>query len=61
METNQSKREEVMDNVNTHLTSLEDYVGGDYQEAVGDMYPNVSIAIREMLTRLKGHTSSVEK
>eukprot|EP00957_Ditylum_brightwellii_P095080 7241144-Ditylum_brightwellii.AAC.1 len=61
IETNQSKREEVMDNVNVHLTSLEDYVGRDYQEAVRDIYPNVSIAIRDMLTQLKEHTSSVEK
>eukprot|EP00957_Ditylum_brightwellii_P032021 2427985-Ditylum_brightwellii.AAC.1 len=42
----QSGRESVTNNINARLTSLEDYVGGDFEDST-DNYPTIAIAIKE--------------
>eukprot|EP00957_Ditylum_brightwellii_P034616 2624818-Ditylum_brightwellii.AAC.1 len=52
MENSNNTRDAAIDNVNACLTSLEEYVGADHGKTVGDQFPNASIALKEMLTRL---------
>eukprot|EP00957_Ditylum_brightwellii_P094751 7215777-Ditylum_brightwellii.AAC.1 len=60
-ESTQSEQEAVVNNINTCLTGLEAYVGGDQDELVGDGYPTVSITIKEMVDVMNEHVLQLEK
>eukprot|EP00957_Ditylum_brightwellii_P096697 7364784-Ditylum_brightwellii.AAC.1 len=47
----QVSREAATDNINARLTSLEDFVGGKYGNAVGVDYPSVTIALNKTVSR----------
>eukprot|EP00957_Ditylum_brightwellii_P039060 2952457-Ditylum_brightwellii.AAC.1 len=58
-ESTQQKQEDVMNNINARLTSLEDYVGR-YFEASLESYPTVSIAIKEMIHAMGEHLLKID-
>eukprot|EP00957_Ditylum_brightwellii_P089678 6829443-Ditylum_brightwellii.AAC.1 len=43
------------------LTSLEEYVGADFEATVGDEYPTASLAIKEMIAYLQDHKQSLKE
>eukprot|EP00957_Ditylum_brightwellii_P090746 6911019-Ditylum_brightwellii.AAC.2 len=51
-ENSDNTMEAVVDNVNTCLTSLEEYIGADHGEIIGNKFPNASIALKEMIACL---------
>eukprot|EP00957_Ditylum_brightwellii_P181923 13859635-Ditylum_brightwellii.AAC.1 len=51
-ESSENTRDTTVDNVNVCLTNLEEYIGADHGETVGNKFPNVSIALNEMLAHL---------
>eukprot|EP00957_Ditylum_brightwellii_P206437 15348412-Ditylum_brightwellii.AAC.2 len=52
-EVNASARDAVTNNINNRLTSLEEYVGTDFEATVGDEYPTASVTIKEMIACLQ--------
>eukprot|EP00957_Ditylum_brightwellii_P139979 10666161-Ditylum_brightwellii.AAC.1 len=54
-------RDGASENINARLTSLENFVGNSYQDNVGENYPNVSIAGKEMLATIKTHAEHIEQ
>eukprot|EP00957_Ditylum_brightwellii_P143952 10969103-Ditylum_brightwellii.AAC.1 len=60
MENNYMVKDDATNNINARLTSLEDFVGTDYEEGVRENSPNVSIAIKEILALLKEGSEMVE-
>eukprot|EP00957_Ditylum_brightwellii_P191946 14611455-Ditylum_brightwellii.AAC.1 len=60
-EANKVFRESAMENLNAPLICLEEHVGGDYNKAIGEDLPTVSIAIKELLHLLNEHVRDVEK
>eukprot|EP00957_Ditylum_brightwellii_P083716 6362870-Ditylum_brightwellii.AAC.1 len=48
-ENSDNTRNAAMDNVNACITSLEEYIGADHGETVGNTFPNASILLKEML------------
>eukprot|EP00957_Ditylum_brightwellii_P044075 3344350-Ditylum_brightwellii.AAC.1 len=45
-------RDTAVDNVNAHITSLEEYIDTDHGETVDSKFSNASIALKEMLAYL---------
>eukprot|EP00957_Ditylum_brightwellii_P199542 15211294-Ditylum_brightwellii.AAC.1 len=56
----QSKREDVFNIINARLTSLEGYVGGNYETFI-ENYPTISIAIKEMLANIAVHMARIHR
>eukprot|EP00957_Ditylum_brightwellii_P015069 1136967-Ditylum_brightwellii.AAC.1 len=53
VDTSSQTRDAVTNNANAQVTSLEEYVGADCEETVGDRHPASSVAIKEMIARIK--------
>eukprot|EP00957_Ditylum_brightwellii_P129653 9890271-Ditylum_brightwellii.AAC.2 len=58
---NQSLQDDVMNNLNAQLISLEEFVRGNYKEMVGDKFSTMPIAIREILETLKWHADDARE
>eukprot|EP00957_Ditylum_brightwellii_P148931 11338837-Ditylum_brightwellii.AAC.1 len=61
MDASYIMRDGASENINARLISLENFVGNSYEDTVGEDYPNVSIAVKEMLTTLKTHAECIEQ
>eukprot|EP00957_Ditylum_brightwellii_P193241 14713833-Ditylum_brightwellii.AAC.1 len=58
-ESTQTKWEDIANNIKARLTSLEEYVGGEFESAI-DIYPTLMIAVKEMLESIKVHLQRIE-
>eukprot|EP00957_Ditylum_brightwellii_P026977 2039533-Ditylum_brightwellii.AAC.1 len=54
-------RDGASESINARLTDLENFVGNSYKDAVGEDYPYVLIAVKEMLATLKPHAEHIEQ
>eukprot|EP00957_Ditylum_brightwellii_P204340 15338791-Ditylum_brightwellii.AAC.1 len=48
----QTSRDKATDNINVRLICLEDFVGREYADTIGDNLPNLTIAINEISERV---------
>eukprot|EP00957_Ditylum_brightwellii_P211858 15366681-Ditylum_brightwellii.AAC.2 len=61
METKCMASDDAINSINARLSSLEEFVGGDFEDAVGENHPSVAVTIQEILESFKAQAAIVDQ